>query len=147
MAISRRNNRHRSRSAGFTLIELMVTVLIVAILAAIAIPGYTNQMRKSRRTEAKTALLELAAREERYFATNSAYTNVVGNLGYSGAWPVTVGGGFYQINVTAASATAFTATATPINGQASDSICGTYTLDNTGTQTVSGTGGATTCWN
>ncbi len=147
MAISSSNNNRGSRSGGFTLIELMVTILIVAILAAIAVPTYTSQMRKSRRTEAKTALLDLAAREERFFATNSAYTNVVANLGYTGAWPVTVGSGYYQINVTAASATAFTATATPVSAQATDSTCGTYTLDNTGTQSVSGTATSTTCWN
>src|ERR1700730_9152184 len=83
--------------AGFTLIELMVTIVVASILAAIAIPAYTSQIRKSRRTEARTALLDLASREERFNSTNSAYTSSSRNLAYTGAWPVTVGSGYYQI--------------------------------------------------
>ncbi|HEY2400707.1 MAG TPA: type IV pilin protein, partial [Steroidobacteraceae bacterium] len=133
--------------AGFTLIELMVVITIGAILLGIAVPSYTGQMRKSRRTEARTALLDLAAREERYFSTNSAYTNLPANLGYAGTFPVPVGSSYYQINVTAVTATTFTATATPINSQTADATqCGTYTIDNTGQQTVSGGLGAVTCW-
>jgi type IV pilus assembly protein PilE len=55
--------------AGFTLIELMTTILVGSILLAIAIPSYNAQTQKSRRTEAKTALLDLASREERYNST------------------------------------------------------------------------------
>ena len=132
--------------AGFTLIELMVVITIGAILLAIAVPSYTSQMRKSRRTEARTALLDLAAREERFFSTNSAYTNLPANLGYAGNFPVQVGSAYYQINVTNATGTAFTATAAPINSQTSDAQCGTFTIDNTGQQTVSGPTGALTCW-
>ncbi len=54
---------------GFTLIELMVTIMVAAILAAIAVPSYTSQIRKSRRTEARNAVLDAAAREERLFAS------------------------------------------------------------------------------
>jgi len=129
-----------------TLIELMTVVLIAAILAAVAVPSYTSQMRKSRRTEAKTALLDLAAREERYYSTNTTYSSTPSDLGYSGTFPINVGSNYYQINVTAASATGFTATATPINSQTSDTVCATYTLYNTGVQAVSGTGSNATCW-
>jgi type IV pilus assembly protein PilE len=87
------------RPAGFTLIELMVTIMIGAILIAIAVPSYTMQTRKSRRTDAKTALLDLAGREERYNSTNSVYTSAPANLGFAGPWPMTVGGGYYQISV------------------------------------------------
>ena len=135
-------------SAGFTLIELMIVILVVAVLTTIAVPLYSNQVRKSRRTEARTALLDLAAREERFFSTNSAYTNVPANLGYAGTFPVPVGSSYYQINVTPnAAGTTYTATAAPINTQTSDTQCGTFTLDNTGQQTVSGTLSAATCWN
>ena len=62
---------------GFTLIELMVVVAIATILFAIAIPSYVTYIRQSRRTEAKTAVLDLAGREERYLSTNpTAYTDV-----------------------------------------------------------------------
>lgn len=135
------------RPAGFTLIELVVTMVVIAILAAIAIPAYTSQMRKSRRTEAKTALLDLAAREERFSSTNSAYTATAANLGYSGGFPQIVGSGYYLINVTTnAAGSTFSATATPQGVQAKDTACGTYTLDNTGTESVSGPSAATACW-
>jgi len=67
---------------GFTLIELMVVVAIATILFAIAIPSYVTYIRESRRTEAKTAVLDLAGREERYLSTSpTAYTAVPANLG------------------------------------------------------------------
>jgi type IV pilus assembly protein PilE len=138
---------HAAGSAGFTMVELMVVILIATILISIAVPSYISQTRKSRRTEARTALLDLAARQERFFSTNSAYTNVPANLGYAGTFPAPVGSSYYQVNVTTATGTAFTATAAPINSQTSDVQCGTFTIDNTGTQTVSGTASAATCWN
>ena len=134
-------------SAGFTLIELMIVITIATILFSIAIPAYTMQMRKSRRTEARTALLDLAAREERYFSTNSSYTLVPANLGYTGTFPAVVGSSYYQVNVTAATQTTFFATAQPINAQAADAQCGTFQIDNTGQQTVTGATGAAICWN
>ena len=71
-------------SGGFTLIELMVTVAIATILISIAIPAYNTQIRKSRRTEAKTALLDLAGREERFYNTSSPpnYSSTPSDLGY-----------------------------------------------------------------
>jgi type IV pilus assembly protein PilE len=73
-----------ARSAGFTLIELMTVLVIGTILATIAIPAYRGQIQKSRRTEARTALLDLAAREERYLSTNNTYSSLPGDLGYAG---------------------------------------------------------------
>ena len=143
--------------AGFTLIELMVTIVVASILAAIAIPAYTSQIRKSRRTEARTALLDLASREERFNSTNSAYTSSLASLGYTGAWPLKVGSGYYQITAVVCAAVtcgadagtgaAFLLTATPLAPQNQDTICGSFTLDSTGTQAVTGTGTASTCWN
>ena len=60
----------RADSRGFTLVELMVVIVIASILMAIAVPSYKNSIRKSRRTDAKTALLDLAGREERFNSTN-----------------------------------------------------------------------------
>jgi type IV pilus assembly protein PilE len=134
-------------SAGFTLIELMIVMVIGAILLTIAVPAYTSQVRKSRRTEARTALLDLAAREERFSSTNSSYTVDPAKLGYSGVFPAPVGSSYYQITVTDATATTFNATAAPINAQATDNQCGTFKIDNTGTQDVTGTAGAAACWN
>src|SRR5438132_12993393 len=67
--------RSSGPAMGFTLIELMVVVAIVTILFSIAIPSYMSYIRQSRRTEAKTAVLDLAGREERFLSTNpTAYT-------------------------------------------------------------------------
>jgi len=146
----------RNTLAGFTLIELMVTIAIVAILATVAVSAYTSQVQKSRRTEARTALLDLASREERYSSTNNTYTNSPANLGYTGAaFPITVGSGYYQVSVCVASGvtapncaganatgSVFLLTATAIGTQAKDAACATLTVDSTGTQ-----GGTnTTCW-
>jgi type IV pilus assembly protein PilE len=139
----------KGRYLGFTLIELMIVVAVVAILAAIALPAYTNQIRKSKRTDAKTSLLDLASRQERYFTTNNAYTSTSTNLGYSGSYPVSIPSATtfnYGIDVTAASATAYTATATPNGDQTNDS-CGTFQIDQLGVQSnSSNTTPTAECW-
>ena len=147
--------RPLKHSRGFSLIELMVVVLIVGILAGIAVPSYLSSIRQSRRTDAKAALLDLAAREERYFATNNgAYTSTLSNLGYSSN---IVGNGYYQVAVTSVTtgtttqAAAFTLTATPAPGspQLKDAPCTSFTLTNTGVQGAGGSdvNAAVNCWN
>ena len=63
----------------------MITVGIVAILGVIAVPPYNASVRKSRRTEAKTAIMDFAAREERLYATQNVYSSDPGALGYTAA--------------------------------------------------------------
>jgi type IV pilus assembly protein PilE len=138
---------------GFTLVELMVTIMVATILMSIAIPAYTSQIRKSRRTDARVALLDLASREERYFSTQNAYTSSAANLGYAGSFPQTVGSGYYTVSVcvgatnpctgAAATGSVFRVTATPTGPQANDTQCATFSVDNTGAQTATNT----TCWN
>jgi type IV pilus assembly protein PilE len=131
----RHDNHARRGSRGFTLMELMITMVLIAVLTVIAVASYTHQVTKSRRADAKTALLDLAAREERYFTTNNTYTNVAANLGYA-ALPTSIPGtgtATYTINVTAANATSFSAQATRSAVQATDE-CGDYTIDDRGTQ-------------
>lgn len=160
-----RHNDHSSvtrapgavRAMGFTLIELMITVVIASILMSIAFPLYQHQIRESRRTDARSALLDLASREERYYAMNSAYTSTASNLGYTG-WPQTVGGGYYVVNapsnINPASATAaatFTITATPVagKGQDQDSDCQTFQVIQSGQDTSTNSAGADStaiCW-
>ena len=141
----------RRSERGFTLVELMIAVAIIAILAKLAFPVYTNSVKKSRRADAKTALLDLAQREERFMATANIYTTSAPALGYSGAFPMNVMTGstaYYQLSVTAtpaSSPTAFTATATALGTQATDT-CGNFTIDQTGYQNVSVSGAASTCW-
>jgi len=139
-------------SRGFTLVELMVTIVVAAILAAIAIPGYTNQIRKSRRTEARNAVLDAAAREERFFATRNLYTQTATDLGYA-SFPATVGSSYYTLNVQCndrTCTTGFTVTASliPTGPQSKDTACTAFTVNQTGLQTATGSSNAsTTCWN
>jgi type IV pilus assembly protein PilE len=146
-----------SRMAGFTLVELMVVVVITAILASIAVPAYNSSIRKSRRTEAKTTIMDLAAREERYFATQNMYTTSPASLAYgSGAFPLQ-SGTYYQISsVTTSAATATTPggyvlQVTPVAGspQLQDTSCQTFQVDQTGKQSSldnSSNDSSTTCW-
>lgn len=144
----------RPRPAGFTLVELMIVLVIAAILMSVAIPAYQSQVRKSRRTDAKTALLDLAAREQRYFAVQNTFTSSFVDLGYAtGAPPasVTVGSGYYTVTVTTAVATppGFLLTATATGVQTSDTSCNSFTVDNTGLQKAYNSGGTdntTSCW-
>jgi len=142
----------RPDSRGFTLVELMVVIVIASILMAIAVPSYKNSIRKSRRTDAKTALLDLAGREERFNSTNGSYSAIASQLGYA-AFPTAVGSGYYTIAAptvvvatTATTVSSFSITATPVVGsdQAKDTACGSFIVTSTGAQTVTGT--ATDCW-
>jgi type IV pilus assembly protein PilE len=138
--------------AGFTLIELVVAMVIAAILAAIAIPSYSSYVRKSRRTDAKTALLDIASLEERLYSTTNTYSSTPTDLGYTGAnFPVTLGGRDYTVDITAvtqATSTApafFSVTATAVNDQLNDTQCGTMTVTSTGVQSAS-TDNSGACW-
>jgi len=143
----------KRRSRGVTLIELMITVAIVAIIAAIAIPSYSSYVLRSHRTEAKSALLSIAAMEERLYSTLNVYSSTPSQLGYSGALPITVGSGYYSVNITGVTAATttlpatYTLTATAINNQAADTACATLVVDQSGTQTATGSSTATVdCW-
>lgn len=128
------------RTAGFTLIELMIVVAIVGILAAIAYPSYQEHVRKSRRVDAKSAVLDLAARQERYFSVNNKYATTPVDLGFSqAAFPIDVLSGntaYYKLQATVppTKPTTFLITATPQGVQTSDS-CGSYQVNEVGVQT------------
>ena len=127
--------RGQAKLRGFTLIELMITIAIVALLSAIALPSYNNYVRKAKRMDAKIALLDMASRQERFFSTNNTYTKLATNLGYT-ALPASVPGSgtaTYEIKVSEASASAYNLLATPQGGQLKDS-CGSYTINQLGVQ-------------
>jgi type IV pilus assembly protein PilE len=148
--------RRRHGLHGFSLIELLTAVMIVGILASIAIPTYTSQVRKSRRTDARTAVLDLASREERLFSTTNAYSNTPSDIGYgaSGAtFPMAIGSGYYNVSVTVAAGppAGFSVTATPVTGkgQDKDTQCASFTVDEAGRQTSkdsSSNDSSSTCW-
>jgi type IV pilus assembly protein PilE len=149
-----------SSDAGFSLIELMVTILIVGILAAIAVPSYSRYVLKSHRTDAKTALLDLASLEERFFSLNNAYTNDPTQLGYPAGLPIAIGA-FYTVDIptppaqlvatpgtatTAPMAAAYTLTATPVGRQLGDTECTSFTVLSGGTQSATPAANSDTCW-
>jgi type IV pilus assembly protein PilE len=155
--MSTQSSQHAS--SGFTLIELMVTVAIVTILATIAVTSYTSQVQKSRRTEAKSALLDLAGREERLFSTTNTYSQDEAFLGYATVSTqmtgMTFGNRYYTLTAVVPDAVnqpgvtnSYLLTATPVagNSQANDTTCGSFSVNQLGQQTVSGTGTAASCW-
>ena len=147
----KKSPRPRRSSRGYTLMELMITVAIVAILATIASAAYTAQVQKSRRTDARSAVLDLAGREEKLFSTMNAYSQTATDLGYAG-FPATVGSGYYQVNVAApdpgqgGAAGTYAITATPIGPQVADTTCTSLSVNQIGAHTSTGTGPAATCW-
>jgi len=131
--------RNRKSSRGLTLVELMVTIAIISILAAIGYPAYTNYTYKARRTEATGSLLDFATRMERYYADNNSYTGAtVGNI----MGDANTEHDYYTLGFAAQAAQSYTLQAVPGGAQSSDT-CGTFTLSSLGARNVSGTG---TCW-
>jgi type IV pilus assembly protein PilE len=131
-------------ASGFTLIELMVVVAVVAILVAIAVPSYSEAVRKGKRGQAKSDLVELAQVMERFHTINSTYDT---STSATFTNPITqspkTGEANYTVAIATQSATAFTITATPVGGQADDR-CGILSIDQAGVKKHS-TGDDTQC--
>ncbi len=129
---------------GFSLIELMIVVVIAAILVLVALPSYNNYVVQTRRSEAKTALLSLAAEMERYYNQNQSYAGAtLANVNSPTATP----DGYYNLQITAAGSTSFTVQAVPTGTQAtSDAACASLTYDQLGQKGVTGTSTVANCW-
>jgi len=131
------------RTRGFTLLEVMVTCVVVAILAAIALPSYLNQVQKSRRTDAKSALVGAAGQLERYFTERGTYATAT--LGTGGVYPSTTQNGYYALSLANLTATTYTLRATPAGAQVGDP-CGTMTYTEQGVKGVTGSLSVSQCW-
>ena len=139
---------------GFTLVELMIALVIVAVLASIAYPSYLDSVRKGRRAEAFTALSTLQQAQERWRSNNASYTTTLANTATSGTPPnglgvaSTTSSGFYTVSVGSASATGYTATATASSGtsQANDGDCKVLGVQMAGGTLKYGSGASSITW-
>jgi len=128
---------NRIHHSGFTLIEVMITVAIIGIIASVAIPSYTEHVRKGKRAEGTVALLSTAQTMERCFTLNGRY-----NHANCPAGPITTEKDHYTITI-ASTATTFTLTATPAFV---DDNCDTLTYNQANTKTESGSEDLEYCW-
>jgi type IV pilus assembly protein PilE len=141
--------QHNSTQRGVTLIEMVIVVGIIGIVAAFAYPAYQKRAQKAKRTDAKVALVNLAAQQERFFLRNNSYTANLADLGIDGTE-----NGFYNLSITSSSNSEFVAEATPAGsafsgGQWLDTDCLKFEIDQLGRKMATGDGGANNsqlCW-
>lgn len=124
LAAARACTRRTTRRRGFTLVETMIVVLVLAILGAIAFPSYLEMVRKGRRSAAMSGIALVMQAQERWRSNNASYQASIGSL--PGA-PTTSDGGYYSLSLVEGSATAngYTVLASVRSGtsQASDTKC------------------------
>lgn len=131
---------------GFTLIEMAIVLVVVALLATMAYPSYSAHVARSRRADAKQSLLELAQRLERYYTERGTYAGATLG-GSTGIYATSSPAGFYTLAINTQTADAFSITATPTGKQSGDA-CAAFGYNHLGEQSVGATAtlSAGKCW-
>ncbi|WP_152681996.1 type IV pilin protein [Chromobacterium subtsugae] len=142
----KRGRSGQAEMRGITLVEMMVTLAVVAILASIAYPLYTSHVQQSRRGDAWQALTAAQSQMEQCYAQYFAYNNAACTVSASSP------GGYYQVQVSSATtASGYVLTATPAAGglQAADTTCSSFNVSNSGLRSAANAQGSdtsSTCW-
>lgn len=124
---------HKRRTGGFTLIELMITVAIVAILAAVALPSYRQYVVRSKRSAAQAQMMDIANRQQQFLLANRSYADKAALTASGYALPAEVNSNYsYDIVLSTTGVPGYTLTLTPIGGQTGD---GALTLNSDGVKT------------
>lgn len=139
----------RKLVAGFTLTELLIVMTIVAILVSIAIPSYSEYMRRGRRMDAQSYMQEVAARQQHFLVDRRAYSTSLSASGGAGGLGMTIPTNvstYYTLALSASNVAGapptFVVTATPVGSQTGER-CGELTLTSSGVKTAAGAGN---CW-
>ena len=140
MHVSTHKRIRVTRQAGFTLIEVIVVMVVIGILAAVAIPNYSEYVMRGHRASAQAYISDLASRQAQFFIDRRRYADTVAALNVPAPAEIA---NRYTVTVVAAAGppSTFTVTATPNGPQAGDR-CGVMTIDQTGTKVAA----ATRCW-
>jgi type IV pilus assembly protein PilE len=153
--MNKNSTKSRNAQSGFSLIELMVVVAIIAIISAFAYPSYDRYVIKTKRSVAQNALLQVADRQQQFFMDNKSFAANMTNLGFpanpyvvdDNGTPTVAGDGdaVYSLSLSNVTATTWTATAAPLNTQLSrDTYCGSLSITQTGAKGKSGA--SDECW-
>jgi type IV pilus assembly protein PilE len=140
-----------TRGKGFTLVELMITLLVASILLGVAVPSYRRYVMRSQRTDATTALMRIQAAQEKFFLQYNTYATNLNDEPPAGLGLAEISdGGFYDLDLEA-DAMEFRVSATPHAGtrQADDERCQQFEIDHTGVKRAkdgSGTDRTGECW-
>ena len=114
------NTPRQQHCAGWTLSELLISLALMSVLAALALPAYQQQQRQARRSDGQAALLQLQMDQARWRSTRDSHADTLSALGWTSDRSAQ---GHYQISITEASADSYTLEAAALGGQAADRDC------------------------